>query len=97
MRWIHLVGGLLVIAGTFALPRVVQACPACTEMVVAAGDADDTDNFPAAVNQSIYVMVSVPYAALFFVGFMTYRGVKKNEAYLQSMQAASAQQANSPA
>ena len=31
------------------------------------------------MNQSIYIMLGVPYAALFVVGFMIYRGVKKND------------------
>jgi hypothetical protein len=35
------------------------------------------------MNQSIYLMLGVPYAAFGIVGFMIYRGVKKNEAYLQ--------------
>jgi hypothetical protein len=34
------------------------------------------------MNQSIYLMLGVPYASLFIVGFMIYRGVKKNAAYL---------------
>ena len=38
------------------------------------------------MNQSIYLMLGVPYGALFGVGFLIYRGVKKNEAYVQSLQ-----------
>jgi hypothetical protein len=90
MKWLRIIAGLLLVAVTLIAPRTVQACPACTEMVVSSSEADDTDNFPAAVNQSIYVMVSVPYAALLIVGFMVYRGVKKNAAYLQAMQNAAA-------
>lgn len=33
------------------------------------------------MNQSIYIMLGVPYTALGVVGFMIYRGVRKNEAY----------------
>jgi hypothetical protein len=33
------------------------------------------------MNQSIYLMIGVPYTALFIVGFMVYRGAKKNEEY----------------
>ncbi len=69
-------------------------------MIASSSEADDTDNFPAAVNQSIYVMVSVPYAALLIVGFMIYRGVKKNAAHLRALQEVAAQQptqASSPA
>jgi hypothetical protein len=37
---------------------------------------------PAAYNQSIYLMVGVPYLSLTVVGFMIYRGCKLNTAYL---------------
>lgn len=47
---------------------------------------DDQTNFPAAMNQSIYLMLGVGYASLGVVGFMIYRGVKKNEAYLRDAQ-----------
>ena len=33
------------------------------------------------MNQSIYLMLGVPYAALFILGFMIYRGVRKNDEY----------------
>ena len=61
--------------------------PLCTEMVAAAGEegGDDTDNFPAAVNESIYVMVSVPYLSFAVVGFLVYRGVKKNREYIDGL------------
>jgi hypothetical protein len=42
---------------------------------------DEIDDFPAAMNQSIYLMLGVPYTALFVVGFMIYRGMKKNDAF----------------
>ncbi len=38
----------------------------------------------AAYNASIYLMVSVPYVALAVVGFLIYRGCKKNAEYLQA-------------
>ena len=38
------------------------------------------------MNQSIYLMLGVPYATLFIAGFMIYRGVKKNAAYLQEQE-----------
>jgi hypothetical protein len=37
-----------------------------------------------AYNHSIYVMVGVPYFSLAVVGFLIYRGVKKNEQYRQA-------------
>ncbi len=39
---------------------------------------------PAAYNQSIYLMVGVPYFSLGLVTFLIYRGCKKNAAYLQA-------------
>ena len=38
------------------------------------------------MNQSIYLMIGVPYTALFIIGFMIYRGVKKNEAHRREVQ-----------
>ena len=40
---------------------------------------------PAAYNQSIYLMVGVPYLSLGLVTFFIYRGCKKNAAYLASV------------
>jgi hypothetical protein len=37
------------------------------------------------MNQSIYLMLAVPYAALGIVGFMIYHGVRKNEEYRRKM------------
>jgi hypothetical protein len=84
MKWFRLIAGMLMIAMPLIAPRMVLACPLCTEMVAAAGEdgGDDTDNFPAAVNESIYVMVSVPYLSFAVVGFFVYRGVKKNREFL---------------
>ena len=38
------------------------------------------------MNQSIYLMLAVPYAALGIVGFMIYCGVRKNEEYRRSLE-----------
>ena len=46
---------------------------------------DDRDNFPAAMNQSIYLMLGVPYSALAIVGFLIYRGMRKNEEFRAGM------------
>jgi hypothetical protein len=40
---------------------------------------------PGAYNQSIYLMVGVPYLSFTVVGFMIYRGCKMDAAYLQSL------------
>ena len=36
------------------------------------------------MNQSIYLMLGVPYTALGLVGFCIYRGVKKNDEFRKS-------------
>ncbi len=38
----------------------------------------------AAWNASIYLMVSVPYVLLGVVGFLIYRGCRKNQEYLRA-------------
>jgi hypothetical protein len=45
-------------------------------------DEDEQTGFPAAMNQSIYIMLGVPYLALGVFGVMIYRGAKKNEAHV---------------
>lgn len=77
--------GLFLLAAALFAPLHAQACPACTEMVAASTDVDDADNFAGAMNESIYVMLGVPFSALFVVGFMIYRGVKQNEAYREEV------------
>jgi hypothetical protein len=85
MTKFHCLAGLLLAAALLTAPHPAQACPACTEFA-SSTDVDDADNFPAAMNESIYVMLGVPFSALFVVGFMMYRGVKQNEAYRDRLQ-----------
>jgi hypothetical protein len=37
------------------------------------------------MNQSIYLMIGVPYLALAVFGFLIYRGCKKNAEYLKNL------------
>jgi hypothetical protein len=37
------------------------------------------------MNQSIYLMIGMPYTALFLVGFMIYRGVRRNDAHRREL------------
>jgi len=37
------------------------------------------------MNQSIYLMLGVPYTVLGVVGYLIYRGVRKNEEYRRSL------------
>lgn len=39
------------------------------------------------MNQSIYLMLGVPYTVLFVGGFLIYRGMKKNDAYRRDQSA----------
>jgi len=82
MNHLRLIAVLLITI--FFTPLGVRACPLCADAIANANkdsDADDVDHFPAAMNQSIYFMLAVPYTALGIVGFMIYRGVKQNEQY----------------
>lgn len=47
----------------------------------AGSEYEDPVNNQAAYNNSIYVMVGVPYFSLGFFTFLIYRGMKQNEAY----------------
>ncbi len=88
MNGLRFILALAFIALTFVAPMTVCACPLCAEAIAnsnATEPDDDKDNFPAAMNQSIYLMLAVPYSMLGIVGFMIYRGVKKNEAFRQSL------------
>jgi hypothetical protein len=85
MTKFHCLAGVLLMIGLLVAPQPAQACPACTEFA-STEDVDDADNFAAAMNESIYVMLGVPFSALFIFGFMIYRGAKQNEAYRERLQ-----------
>ena len=62
MKWLTFCTMLLVMV--LALPRTAQGCPICSEGIEAsASDDENADDFPNAMNQSIYLMVGVPYLA----------------------------------
>lgn len=87
MSWIRRTLSPFVLAAALLAPASVQACPLCAEAVAAGGANDeDVSNFPAAMNQSIYLMIGVPYSLLFGVGFMIYRGAKKNDEFRDGLQ-----------
>jgi hypothetical protein len=52
---------------------------------VSSGSEGDENNMPAAYNASIYLMVGVPYAVLGVLGFLIYRGCKKNAQYRKTL------------
>jgi hypothetical protein len=82
MRWARILAVGLMFA--FLGAPIAHACPLCADAIANsnAGNGDDeADQFPSAMNQSIYLMLAVPYAALGVVGVCIYRGVKKNEEF----------------
>lgn len=71
----------LAVAVFFTLPMPVSACPLCKEAISSPGDGEaveEINNLPAAYNRSIYLMIGVPYLLLSGVGFLVYRGCRKN-------------------
>jgi hypothetical protein len=87
MRKLKLLFTLLALLTVLALPRWSLACPSCADAPAAAGsEYEDPRNNQAAYNNSIYVMVGVPYFSLGLFGFMVYRGMRKNEAFRQALQ-----------
>ena len=59
----------------------VRACPVCAEAVSAGDGSGEESGFPEAMNQSIMLMIAVPYTALACISFGVYRGLKKNAEY----------------
>jgi hypothetical protein len=84
MRGFRILCGLFLLSAVLA-PLPARACPMCSEFVSSATEAEETDNFPAAVNKTIYFMLGVPYTALMVFGFLIWRGLVKNEAYRQAL------------
>lgn len=90
---------LLGLALALVVPGSLPACPACSEAIANSNGGDDGDvsDFPRAMNQSIYLMLAVPYTSFAVVAFLIYRGVKKNAEYLAALERASAAGAPSEA
>ena len=79
---------IIILAGLvtiFLVVPIASACPMCADAIANSGysaNEDEIDQFPAAMNQSIYLMLSVAYMTFGVVGFMIYRGVQRNTEYL---------------
>ena len=65
----------------FAVLTPIRACPVCSEAVSAGDGSGEVSGFPEAMNQSIMLMIAVPYTALAIMSFGVYRGLKKNAAH----------------
>jgi hypothetical protein len=70
--------GLVALPLVLFMARSASACPACQEAVVNASGKDDDDPMreARAYNNSIYLMVAVPYTVLGAIGTFVYRGYK---------------------
>ena len=49
--------------------------------MAATSGSEDVDKSPEAYNNSIYLMVGMPYLTFGVFGFLIYRGYKKNERF----------------
>lgn len=96
---IRTLGALLLILGlTFAAAQPASACPLCKDAISTPDGSVDEDvtALPNAYNRSIMLMLIVPYVSLFGVGYLIYRGVKKNAAYLEQMRQLAAETSANP-
>lgn len=61
------------------LPRAASACPMCAEAVpdTSGAEAQDAEAESRAYNNSIYLMVAMPYLLLGGMGLMIYRGYRR--------------------
>jgi hypothetical protein len=87
MNWLRIIAIACILSAT-ALPPTVRACPLCSEAIANSNDNNseaEIDHFPAAMNQSIYLMLAVPYTAFGVVGFLIYRGMKQNDEYRKGL------------
>jgi hypothetical protein len=75
----HMLLLVLLTGALFALPRSLSACPSCADAVPLSNDGpeDDELRIGRAYNQSIYLMVAMPYLLLGGVGFLVYRGLRQ--------------------
>jgi hypothetical protein len=86
MRFIRYSAFLLIMIGVLVPSSgSLHACPLCKDAIASPGadGEEEINNAPAAYNNSIYLMVGVPYILLGSVGFLIYRGCQKNAAFQQ--------------
>ncbi len=78
MKRLHLVLGCLALGAVLTIVGPVPACPNCQDAVINSTGKDDDDPMreARAYNQSIYLMVAMPYATLGTLGLLVYRGYR---------------------
>ena len=98
MRSLRFLACSLALALPLLMPLGARACPLCSEAIAnsAGNDDDEQTNFPKAMNQSIYLMLAVPYTAFGIIGFCVYRGMRRNEEYRNAQAAVQGQEPKSP-
>src|SRR5579872_6459981 len=69
----------LVLSTLLLLPRAGFACPSCADAVpdTSGAEAFDAARESAGYNQSIYLMVGMPYLLLGGLGLLIYRGYRR--------------------
>lgn len=82
---VRIIAGLFL--GFVVLTAPVSACPLCKDAIATNDPDEEINNLPAAYNNSIYLMVSVPYLTLGIGGFFIYRGLRLNAEYLKNSDA----------
>jgi hypothetical protein len=62
----------------FLVPQIARACPSCAEAVPQTSGAEEEDlvRLGRAYNNSIYLMVGMPYFLLGTVGYLIYRHLR---------------------
>lgn len=77
---------LAVLTG-LCLPLAVSACPSCNAAVQETSGAEDEDRIREglAYNQSIYLMVGMPYLLIGSIGVLIYRGSRLNALARESL------------
>ena len=86
---LRLFASMFVLWSALWTPLPAIACPLCKEAISTPNGDDEVNNLPAAYNNSIYLMIGVPYASLGLIGFVIYRGVQKNAAFFENLQSPS--------
>jgi hypothetical protein len=76
MKLLHFIPAAFVLVTILVVARPAYACPACQDAIVNGSGKDDDDPMreARAYNQSIYLMVAVPYGTLGAFGLLIYRG-----------------------
>jgi hypothetical protein len=63
------------------VPLSASACPLCREAITQTSAAEEIDRQreAASYNNSIYLMLGVPFLSVGVVGFCVWRGLRRNE------------------